>query len=133
MPMHGPDFRMAPGRRRLRKGPRDWPWIVAAIVGVWLAEAFNTMSESLRRTLDSLARRESLAAVGEFAASLSHEVRNPLTAMRLDLQRVEEKLDPGSPLHVPLRRALRGVDRLQHTVSGALRVAVRHRRSARRR
>jgi signal transduction histidine kinase len=88
-----------------------------------LAEAFNTMSESLRRTLDSLARRESLAAVGEFAASLSHEVRNPLTAMRIDLQRVEEKLDPESPLRAPLRRTLRGVDRLQHTVSGALRIA----------
>jgi signal transduction histidine kinase len=88
-----------------------------------LAEAFNTMSESLRRTLDSLARRESLAAVGEFAASLSHEVRNPLTAMRIDLQRVEEKLEVESPLRAPLRRALRAVDRLQHTVSGALRVA----------
>jgi signal transduction histidine kinase len=88
-----------------------------------LAEAFNTMSESLRRTLDSLARRESLAAVGEFAASLSHEVRNPLTAMRIDLQRVEEKLEPESPLRAPLRRALRAVDRLHHTVSGALRVA----------
>jgi len=88
-----------------------------------LAEAFNTMSESLRRTLDSLARRESLAAVGEFAASLSHEVRNPLTAMRIDLQRVEEKLEVESPLRAPLRRALRAVDRMQHTVSGALRVA----------
>jgi signal transduction histidine kinase len=88
-----------------------------------LAEAFNTMSESLRRTLDSLARRESLAAVGEFAASLSHEVRNPLTAMRIDLQRVEEKIDAESPLRPPLRRALRAVDRLQHTVSGALRIA----------
>ena len=88
-----------------------------------LAEAFNTMSASLRRMLDSLARRESLAAVGEFAASLSHEVRNPLTAMRIDLQRVEEKLDLESPLRAPLRRALRAVDRLQHTVSGALRIA----------
>jgi signal transduction histidine kinase len=88
-----------------------------------LAEAFNTMSESLRRTLDSLARRESLAAVGEFAASLSHEVRNPLTAMRIDLQRVEEKLELESPLRAPLLRALRAVDRLQHTVSGALRIA----------
>ena len=88
-----------------------------------LAEAFNTMSESLRRTLDSLARRESLAAVGEFAASLSHEVRNPLTAMRIDLQRVEEKLEVESPLRAPLRRALHAVDRMQQTVSGALRVA----------
>jgi two-component system, NtrC family, sensor histidine kinase HydH len=43
--------------------------------------------------------------------------------MRIDLQRVEEKLEPESSLHAPLRRALRAVDRLQHTVTGALRIA----------
>ncbi|NIP90606.1 MAG: HAMP domain-containing protein, partial [Gammaproteobacteria bacterium] len=44
-----------------------------------VAGAFNTMTESLRRTLRELADRQALAAVGEFAASLSHEVRNALT------------------------------------------------------
>ena len=88
-----------------------------------LTGAFNAMSSSLRETMRELARRESLAAVGEFAASLSHEIRNPLASMRLDLQRVQEKLDAGSPLHVPLARALGEVDRLNRTVSGALRVA----------
>ena len=43
-----------------------------------LAAAFNTMTDNLRRTLAELARREAVAAVGEFAASLAHEVRNPL-------------------------------------------------------
>jgi HAMP domain-containing protein len=36
-----------------------------------VARAFNTMTESLGRTLCQLASRESLAAVGEFAASLA--------------------------------------------------------------
>ena len=88
-----------------------------------LARAFNTMSESLQRTLDALARRESLAAVGEFAAGLAHEVRNPLTAIRIDLQRADEKLDGESALRVPIRRALGQVERLDATVTGALRLA----------
>ena len=88
-----------------------------------LAAALNAMSASLRETMRELSRRESLAAVGEFATSLSHEIRNPLASIRLDLQRVQEKLDATSPLRSPLARALGEVDRLNHTVSGALRVA----------
>ncbi len=88
-----------------------------------LATALNAMSASLGESMRQLAQRESLAAVGEFAASLSHEIRNPLASIRLDLQRVEEKLDPRSPLRAPLARALGEVDRLNRTVSGALRVA----------
>jgi signal transduction histidine kinase len=58
-----------------------------------------------------------------FAASLAHEVRNPLTSIRIDLQRVEEALPAESPLRVPVQRALREVARLDRAVSGALRVA----------
>ena len=88
-----------------------------------VARAFNTMTENLGRTLRELAQRQSLAAVGEFAASLAHEVRNPLTSVRIDLQRVEEKLPADSPLRGPLGRALREIRRLDGTVSGTLRVA----------
>ena len=88
-----------------------------------VARAFNGMIESLRRTLGELSRRERLAAVGEFAASLAHEVRNPLTTLRMDLQRVEEQVSPDSALRAPLERSLRVVTRLNETVSGALRVA----------
>jgi len=88
-----------------------------------VARAFNGMTLSLRHTLDHLARRERLAAVGEFASSLAHEVRNPLTSLRMDLERIEEQVPPASPLRVSLERALRVVTRLNDTVSGALRVA----------
>jgi signal transduction histidine kinase len=87
-----------------------------------LATAFNTMTESLRRTLRELAGREALAAVGHFAASLSHEVRNALTAVRLDLQRLQER-SSGSADQALVRRALGNVQRLDAIVTGSLRVA----------
>ncbi len=88
-----------------------------------VVRAFNTMTESLRRTLKKLADREALAAVGEFAATLAHEVRNPLTAIRIDLQRVEEGLPENSPLRAPQSRALEEIERLDATVGAALDVA----------
>lgn len=88
-----------------------------------IAQAFNAMTSSLRRTLAQLASRESLAAVGEFAASIAHEVRNPLTAIRIDLERVEESLPDDSPLRPAQERALREIARLDATVSDALRGA----------
>jgi signal transduction histidine kinase len=97
-----------------------------------VAAAFNSMTESLRRTLAELSKRQALAAAGEFAASLSHEVRNGLTAVRVDLQRAEEKTAESAPSRPLIARALENVKRLDGTVSGSLRVA-RSGRSPRRR
>ena len=88
-----------------------------------VAHAFNSMSASLRHTLDQLSERQSLAAVGEFAATLAHEVRNPLTAIRIDLQRLEEKLPDDPAARASAARALQTLSRLDATVTGALRVA----------
>ena len=81
------------------------------------------MTERRRGGRPQRSQREALVEVGKFAAILAHEVRNPLTAIRIDLQRVEEKLPPDSPLRVQLARALREVERLDQTVTGALRIA----------
>ncbi|MEK7668817.1 MAG: ATP-binding protein [Gemmatimonadota bacterium] len=87
-----------------------------------VARAFNAMRDSLERTLRELSRRESLAAVGEFASSLAHEVRNPLSAINLDLQRLAERAsDPGTA--EALGQVLRTVARLNASVTGALRLA----------
>lgn len=88
-----------------------------------VGRAFNTMTASLKTTLRQLSQREALVAVGEFAATLAHEIRNPLTSIRIDLQRVEEDLPSDSPLRGKLGRALREVRRLDQTVTGALRIA----------
>jgi two-component system sensor histidine kinase AtoS len=87
-----------------------------------VARAFNTMTQNLSNTLAQLSRQQGLVSVGEFAASLAHEVRNPLTAIRIELQSVEEELT-APDARAGLARALRHVQRLEATVAGALRVA----------
>lgn len=88
-----------------------------------LAAAFNTMTQELQKSVRELSHRNALAAVGVFAAELAHEVRNPLTSIRLDLQRAHERASSDSRMREPLARALAAVDRLNRTVIGALRVA----------
>jgi signal transduction histidine kinase len=88
-----------------------------------LAGSFNAMTASLRRTMEELSRRSALAAVGEFAASLAHEVRNGLTSVKVDLQRAEERLEPESASGALVSRSLFAVTRLNSTVTGALQVA----------
>ncbi len=88
-----------------------------------LALAFNTMTESLRRTVRQLSQREALSAVGEFAAALAHEVRNPLTSVRLDLERARERLSDTGRADQLVGQALDQIDRLDAVVSGSLRIA----------
>jgi len=88
-----------------------------------LAHAFNLMTDSLRRTLAELSQRQAVAAVGEFASALAHEIRNPLSAIRLNLQHVEELLDENGRLRAPVAHALRDIARLEGTVASALRLA----------
>ncbi len=88
-----------------------------------VASAFNSMTENLRRTLRELSQRESLAAVGEFAASLAHEVRNPLTAIRLDLERAQKHIGEGERASQLVDHALGEVRRLDASVTDALRLA----------
>jgi len=96
--------------------------LLLATIGVVVFAIVITrrMSRSVER---ELAQREALAAVGEFASELAHEVRNPLTSVRLDLQRVNEVAgDPESVQRIA-SRVLRQVERIDRAVTGALRVA----------
>jgi signal transduction histidine kinase/uncharacterized membrane protein len=106
------------GGRLDRRVPGDGPDEVQR-----LAAAFNEMTASLRGTLQRLAQQEALAAMGEIAASMAHEVRNPLTAIRLDLDRTRRRLRGDAEAERLLERAMRQVERLDHSVDGALRLA----------
>jgi signal transduction histidine kinase len=90
-----------------------------------LAAAFRSMTQEIRRMVMEIERGRQLVAVGEFAAELSHEIRNPLTALKLNLQRLERMLlRDGAPAEAdrPLQIALSEVTRLDRVVSGALRL-----------
>src|SRR5436305_4405653 len=73
-----------------------------------------------RERLDRLYRAERLAAVGQLAAGVAHEIRNPLTAIRSTMQYLLRGLDPGEPRHQLVHELLREVDRINSTVGGLL-------------
>ena len=54
---------------------------------------------------------------------MAHEIRNPLSAVRIDLQMVEEGLPEGSRLREIQERVLSEIERLDVTLGGALRTA----------
>lgn len=87
-----------------------------------LADSFNAMTASVRRLVAELSERRALAAVGEFAASLSHEVRNALTSVQIDLERVDERTEDAKNRTL-VARTLTHVRRLDAAVTGSLRIA----------
>jgi signal transduction histidine kinase len=93
---------------------------VAALIVALIVMLTRRMTREVER---ELAHREALAAVGEFASELSHEVRNPLTAMRLDLQRIEESAHEPDTVRGITARVLRQIERMDRVVTGALRLA----------
>ena len=51
-----------------------------------LTDAFRSMIESLRRSQADVLKAERLAATGKLAASVAHEIRNPLTSLRMTVE-----------------------------------------------
>jgi two-component system, NtrC family, sensor histidine kinase PilS len=76
------------------------------------------------RAMEETSRRQDrLAAVGRLAASIAHEIRNPLAAMRGSIQMLRGEMD-GNPEHVQLMEIiLRESDRLNHIVADYLNYA----------
>jgi signal transduction histidine kinase len=48
-----------------------------------LAEAFNEMSLSLKEQMHKMQRTEQMAVVGELAAGLAHEIKNPMAGIKV--------------------------------------------------
>ncbi len=61
-----------------------------------------------------------LAALGEFAAGLAHEIRNPLNAIRGSVEMIRDGIDPGSDDARLVELVLKESERLGNLVQGVL-------------
>lgn len=57
-----------------------------------LGNAFNKMASSLKAQCVRMQHAERLAVIGELAAGLAHEVRNPLTGIKISIEVLTNKL-----------------------------------------
>ncbi len=57
-----------------------------------LAETFEDMVAAIRKARSELVQAERLATIGKMAAHITHEVRNPLSSIGLNLELLEEEL-----------------------------------------
>jgi signal transduction histidine kinase len=91
-----------------------------------LSAAFGVMVNRVDETLRRIQESRHMAVIGQFASRLSHEIRNPLTSVKLNLQRIERHAERGGlpdECLGPLEISLGEVDRLDRVVRSVLSLA----------
>jgi signal transduction histidine kinase len=83
-----------------------------------LGEALNRMMVRLGSYEEQLASRSRMSALGAISARLAHEIRNPLTGVKLHLQLLAESIAGGQSQRV--RQLLGEMQRLELLVSSTL-------------
>jgi signal transduction histidine kinase len=88
-----------------------------------LSHAFATMLSRLKVTMKQNEMARQMAVVGELASQLSHEIRNPLSSIKLNLQSLEREARRGvvaSDLRQVLQMCVREIGRLDEAVKSVL-------------
>jgi signal transduction histidine kinase len=84
-------------------------------VGLTEAE-LRKVEARLMRTLEGAARSERLAALGRLASGVAHEIRTPLTSLKLFLQSVQDEIAVSAEQTEDYRIAMRQVGRIETTI-----------------
>lgn len=99
-----------------------------------LTSSFNKMSRKLRDSVETmktaqnnLVRKEKLYVLGEFSASLAHEIKNPLTPIKMLIQRAHDQHEPleGGDLDV-INDELKRIDTIVSQFLGYARITEPH-------
>lgn len=103
---------------------------VAVLSGI-LALQSKRANTQLKTMEGHLRRVERMAAMGELAAGMAHEIKNPLASLSGSIQMLNERTDPGSPDYRLMQIVLRETSRLSSLVSDFLLFAKPHTANAR--
>ncbi|MBF0527438.1 MAG: hypothetical protein HQK56_20335, partial [Deltaproteobacteria bacterium] len=74
----------------------------------------------LRKTRTRLLESEKMTALGEMAAGMAHEIRNPLTALGGFTRRIHQHIGQDSPFKIHLDMMVDEVERLEKTLKSIL-------------
>lgn len=91
-----------------------------------LEESFDRLqrqSEQIIAIEEQLRRSERLSTLGEMAAVLAHEIRNPLGSIRGTAEILRDDYKPDDPKHEFIEIQIRETERLNHVVEDFLRMA----------
>ncbi len=123
-----PLHRLVDGTVRIAKG--DFSQAFAAKSGDEvgdLARSFNEMTRQLlharERMEDAnrrLIRHEKLASIGSMAATIAHEIRNPLTSVKLSIQKFAEGESDTEAVKAHLGLSFQGIDQIERFIKELL-------------
>ncbi|MFW6163037.1 MAG: two-component system sensor histidine kinase NtrB [Planctomycetota bacterium] len=107
--------------------PVRWSALQVAVLCVAILAGFSAyivyLNEKTRSLHAALEEEQRLAYVGTLAASIAHEVRNPLSSVKMNVQMIERRLErlgePGDVeyFQTKVERIQSEVDRLEESVS----------------
>jgi len=100
--------------QRTRPGPAE----VAA-----LAEAFDQLLANLRQAREQLARSSRMAALGQLSASVAHELRNPLSGIKMNARVLADELKQAGVRDQSMDLILREIDRMDQYLQELLDIA----------
>jgi two-component system, NtrC family, sensor histidine kinase HydH len=83
----------------------------------------QAQSERIIAIEEQLRRSEKLSTLGEMAAVLAHEIRNPLGSIRGTAEILRDDYLPGDPKHEFIEIQIKETERLNHVVEDFLRMA----------
>ena len=83
----------------------------------------TVQSERIIAVEEQLRRSEKLSTLGEMAAVLAHEIRNPLGSIRGTAEILRDDYRPGEPKHEFIEIQIKETERLNHVVEDFLRLA----------
>lgn len=72
-----------------------------------LAQTFESMVAAIAQANARLLASERLATIGKMAAHVTHEIRNPLSSIALNVELLEEEIGPGGGEALALLRAIK--------------------------
>ena len=91
-----------------------------------LEESYQKLQQQSERIIaieEQLRQAEKLSTLGEMAAVLAHEIRNPLGSIRGTAEILKDDYTPGEPKHEFIEIQIRETERLNRVVEDFLRMA----------